>query len=199
MIDISKACEPKSDQTNFDDLVGGSRTIKITEVKVVEGEQPVHICYEGGEGRPYKPCKSMIRVLVKVWGKDASTYAGRSLTLFGDGGVKWAGSEVGGIRISHMSDIPKQKLTIKGIFKMMLTKSRGKREMYKVMPLETEPENEMKDAGFKVLSGRVTSSKNMAELSEVAADIKAGNYDKAGRDRIKAVYSSAVERIRGEE
>ena len=34
MIDVSKTIEPKSDQMNADDLIVGSRTIKITGVKI---------------------------------------------------------------------------------------------------------------------------------------------------------------------
>ena len=58
---------PKSNQLNADDLIGGrSITIKITKVSGVAGEQPICINYEGDNGKPYYPCKSMRRVLVHV-------------------------------------------------------------------------------------------------------------------------------------
>jgi hypothetical protein len=83
----------------------GPITITITGVTVKGGgqEQPVAIHFEGDDGKPYKPCKSMSRVLVSAWGPDSSKYVGRSLTLYCDPKVKWGGMEVGGIRISHMS------------------------------------------------------------------------------------------------
>lgn len=130
MSDMRPAIVPKSDQLNADDLLSGPITIKITDVKIKPGEQPVSIFYEGDNGKPYKCCKSMARVLVAAWGADASKYTGRSLTLFCDPKVKWAGMEVGGIRISHMSDIDSQMT-------MALTVTRANKKPFTVRPIET--------------------------------------------------------------
>ena len=120
---------PKSDQLNADDLMGGqTKTIKITNVSIAMGEQPVSIHYEGDNGKPYKPGKSMRRVLIHCWGADANKYVGRSLTLYRDDKVKFGGADVGGIRISHMSDIPDQ-VTI------ALTATRAQRKPFTVKPL----------------------------------------------------------------
>ncbi len=120
---------PKSDQMNADDLLGGqSKTIKITKVSLLAGEQPVSLNYEGDNGKPYKPCKSMRRVLVNVWGGDGNKYIGRSLTLYRDDKVKFGGADVGGIRISHMSDIA-EPVT------MALTASKAVRKPFTVKPL----------------------------------------------------------------
>ena len=120
---------PKSDQLNADDLLSGPITIKITDVKIKAGqEQPVSIYYEGDNGKPYKACKSMCRVMVTAWGSDAAKYIGHSLTLFCDPKVKWAGLEVGGIRISHMSDID-DSMT------MALTVTRANKKPFTVKPL----------------------------------------------------------------
>ena len=44
MIDITKTTEPKSDQQNFDDYVGGPKTVTVAECKVFDRpEQPVAI------------------------------------------------------------------------------------------------------------------------------------------------------------
>lgn len=129
MSDMGSAIVPKSDQLNADDLLTGPLTIRIREVAVKAGqEQPVSIFYENDNGKPYKPCKSMCRALVSAWGPDASKYAGRSLTLYCDPTVKWGGMAVGGIRISHMSDIP-ESLT------MALTVTRGNKKPFTVRPL----------------------------------------------------------------
>ncbi len=120
---------PKSDQLNADDLIGGqSKTIKITKVTIHAGEQPVALHYEGDNGKPYKPGKSMCRVLVFNWGSDANLYVGRSLTLYRDDKVKFGGIEVGGIRISHMSHINESRT-------MALTSSRAQRKPFTVKPL----------------------------------------------------------------
>ncbi len=119
---------PKSDQLNADDLIGCTRTITVTKVSMAASEQPVSISFEGDNNKPFKPGKSMRRVLVKAWGPDANSYAGRSMTLYRDDKVRFGGMEVGGIRISHMSDIP-EKLV------MALTETKGKKALHTVYPL----------------------------------------------------------------
>ena len=127
--DMKQAIIPKSDQLNADDLLSGPMTIKITGITVRGGqEQPVSISYENDHGKPYKPCKSMCRVLVTAWGPDSSQYVGRSLTLYCDPKVKWGGMEVGGIRISHMS-------SIEATMTMALTVTRGNKKPFIVNPL----------------------------------------------------------------
>jgi hypothetical protein len=126
MNDMSAAIVPKSDQLNSDDLIAGPRTIRITDVRITAGtEQPVSIYFDGDNGKPWKSCKSMSRVLVAAWGPDAKKYVGRSVTLYREPSVKWAGMEVGGIRISHMSDIERP-------ITMALTATKGSRKPYTV-------------------------------------------------------------------
>jgi len=74
MIDIAATCAPKSDQLNADDLIAGPRTITITAVKLSAEDQPVSIHFQGDDGKPWKPCKSMRRVLMRAWGADGSQY-----------------------------------------------------------------------------------------------------------------------------
>ncbi len=131
-MDLANTIAPKSDQLNADDLLAGPRTIRITRVEAGSAEQPVFIHYHGGDGRPYKPGKSMRRVLVALWGSKAEAYIGRSLTLYCDPAVKFGGDAVGGIRISHASDIPAP-------VSLNLTVTRGKRKPFVVQPLATEP------------------------------------------------------------
>lgn len=129
MTNMLKTIEPKSDQLNFDDFVGGKTlTIKITKVSAVAGDQPIAINFEGDNGKPWKPCKSMRRVLVHVWKEDGAIYVGRSLTLYGDPTVRFGKDQVGGIRISHMSNIA-EAVT------MALTATKAQRKPFTVKPL----------------------------------------------------------------
>lgn len=133
MNDMTKTIIPKSDQLNADDLLASPITITITGVTIRPGqEQPVSIHYECDEGKPYKPCKSMCRVMVSTWGADASKYTGRAMTLYCDPRVKWGGMEVGGIRISHMSDID-------SAITMALTVTRANKKPFTVKPLAKAP------------------------------------------------------------
>jgi hypothetical protein len=105
-MDISNTIQPKSDQLNADDLIGKTLTITVTDVKgSADPQQPVSIHYEGDNGKPYKPCKSMRRVIIAAWESNGKNYIGKRMTLYRDNSVSFGGIQVGGIRISHMSDI----------------------------------------------------------------------------------------------
>lgn len=128
-MDLSQTIIPKSDQLNADDLISGPRTIRITEVKAGSTpEQPVSISFDGDAGRPYKPAKSMRRVLVALWGKESKAYIDKRIRIYCDPNVKFGGSAVGGIRISHASGITEP-------LEMAMTETRGKRKPYTVQPL----------------------------------------------------------------
>lgn len=131
MNDMSGVIKPKSDQWNSDDFLAGPRTITISRVTIAAGEQPVSVFFDGDNGKPWKPCKSMARVMVHAWGADANNYVGRSLTLYRDPTVKWGGMAIGGIRISHMSHIDNPVT-------MSLTETKGKWKPYTVKPLKVE-------------------------------------------------------------
>lgn len=128
MTDLTQTIIAKSDQLNADDLIGRTLTVKVTKVSLAAGDQPIAVNYEGDGGKPFLPCKSMRRVMVKIWGSDGNKYIGRSMTLFRDEKVKFGGLEVGGIRISHMSDIT-DPVT------MALTASKANKKPYTVKPL----------------------------------------------------------------
>ena len=129
-MDLSKTIIPKSDQLNADDLVSGAKTIKVRDIKAgADEQQPVNLYFEGDNNKPYKPCKSMRRLLVQVWGADGTKYVGRSMTLFRDDSVKFGGVEVGGIRISHVSDIDAP-------VKVLITTAKSKRRPFEVQPLK---------------------------------------------------------------
>lgn len=130
-MDLTESIVPKSDQMDYSDFIAGPKTVTIKEVRPgASSEQPVEILLAEFD-RPWRPAKSMRRVLVAAWGADSNNYLGRRLTLFGDPSVKWGGIAIGGIRISHVSHITKP-LTI------ALTESKGKRKPFSVDPLPAE-------------------------------------------------------------
>lgn len=106
--DLRATIIPKSDQLNADQLVTGPMDITVTDVRLANSpDQPVIVHYEGDGGRPFKPCKTMRRVLILAWGENGRAWIGRSMRLYHAPEVKFGGSAVGGIRISHMTDIPR--------------------------------------------------------------------------------------------
>lgn len=131
-VDLTDTIIPRSDQLNSDDMLTGSRTVTITDVRQGNTEQPVDIHLAEYPGRPFKPSKTVRRILVAAWGKDGDAYVGRRLTLYRDPDVKFGGQDVGGIRIRAMSHIDKP-------MKLSLTVSKGKKAPFVVQPLADEP------------------------------------------------------------
>ncbi len=127
--DITRTTASKSDQLNAEDLIGAARTITLSAVRIIESpDQPVILNFEGDSGKPYKPCKSMRRLLAYFWGEDVRAYVGRQLTVYNKPDVKWAGKEVGGIRVNALSHIEAKKT-------INLAVSRGIKEGVTVSPI----------------------------------------------------------------
>lgn len=106
MIDLHDLAA-KSDQMNAIDFVK-PMVFRVSKVGYFpKQEQPILLHLEGFDGRPYKPCKSMLRGLAKTWGMDETQWQGKLIELYCDPSVKWAGKEAGGIRISGVSGISK--------------------------------------------------------------------------------------------
>ena len=155
MIDMTPFIESKSDQLNADDLIGEEKKLlKITDVKASQTEQPVSIFYEGCNGKPWKPCKTMRRVLVHCWGRDAKAYVGRSLTVYRDPDVIYAGVKVGGIRIEAMSHIKTEQV-------VAVAENNKKKMVLKIKVLSVEPEPPPIDLAPLLQEGKVSAEQGM--------------------------------------
>jgi hypothetical protein len=124
---------PRSDQWNAEDFTGGPRTFTIAGVSPGKAEQKYDIELVEGEGRVWRPPLTVLRLLIAAWTDEAATWVGRQVTLYLDPDVRFGGSAVGGIRVSHLSGIEKP-LTVP------LSVSRGKRALVTVQPLTTTPD-----------------------------------------------------------
>ena len=133
--EIRKSIVPKSDQLNADDLVTGPITVTIEKVSRGDKDQPIVVSIAGYPGRPFKPCKSMRRVLIAAFGDDPKKWIGQRMTLYCDPEVTWAGVKVGGIRISHLSGLSEPKT-------FLLTRTRGKKSEYTIMPLKASADEQ---------------------------------------------------------
>lgn len=161
MTNLLPTITPKSDQLNADDLIGRSLTVTVTKVSLSgDADQPIAVHYEGDDGKPYKPCKSMRRVMVHVWGPDGAKFAGRRMTLYRDDAVRFGNAPVGGIRISHMSGIDRDVT-------MALTATRAARKPFTVSPIKTERGEpvESVDLLSALTEGRAAASRGSAALT----------------------------------
>jgi hypothetical protein len=182
---IAYTITPKSDQANADDLIASPATVQIVEVRKGDKESPVWITTTGFDGRPWKPCKSMRRVLVAAWGEYPSAWIGRSVTLFCDPEVVYGGVKVGGIRISHMSDIAAD-------LALSLTATRGKRKPFTVRRLDIAmyPADLFAEK-FPAMRGAIAAGKMTAEQVISHAE-KTGKLTEEQKAAISAALDSEV-------
>jgi len=113
MANFMQTLEAKSDQLNATDIMGIDLVIRIRDAQLTNSkDQPLSIYFDGDNNRPWKPSKGMRRVLAAGWGADTDNLIGKSVKLYFDETVKYAGKEVGGIRIKAMSDIDKRGMVV---------------------------------------------------------------------------------------
>lgn len=173
--------EPRSDQWNADDFIGGPRTFTVAGVKVGSAEQKYDIELVEGEGRFWRPPLTMLRLLIHAWGDEASQWVGRRVTLYRDPTVRFGSDAVGGIRISHMSDLPGGKpLTA------MLTSTRGRRAKHTVDPLPAGPQL-IPAAKVAEFEQRIAAAATVDELKVIGQDLTAWELGSA-KDQLQGAW-----------
>lgn len=160
-IDVTKLCEARSDQLNAIDLVSGPRVVKITDVKIVSGEQPIHVVLDGDSKRPWKCSKSSVRVLAACYGVDANNWIGKHIEIYCDETVVWGGMQVGGVRQSKAEGLSKP-------LRVMLTKSRQKKEATVINPLSSD--DIAKKYGKQPTETTMESVKDAAAITNINRD-----------------------------
>jgi len=166
MPNVSHTIIAKSDQLNFDDIRNGEKILEITTVQVTAGDQPVSIHYKDDLNKPYKPCKGMIRLICEAWGEESENWHGKSIKLYGEDSVRWAGQEIGGLRIRAMSDIDTKGMS------SYVAVTRGKRRkvtiefLKKAQPVKHEcPKCKAKEVTFITTTNMWTCGKCAHEIA----------------------------------
>src|SRR5690554_1213237 len=181
MTDVSFALEAKSDQLNAVDIMGCEPVIRIRDVVVRKGDQPISVYFDGDNNRPWKPSKGMLRILAGAWGRDSKVWAGKSAQIYFEPTVMYAGKEVGGIRIRALSDIDSRGLSF------ALTINRQKREPYHVNFLEVkavEYPAEHFEKAFPVMAEKMKSGE-MTLQQIIAQCQKTGNLTQEQLTRLE--------------
>ena len=188
-MDMKETIIANSDQLNADDLIGGPEIRVIKNVaRNVDGDpkQKVNVFFEGYE-KPWRPNKTMCRILVNVWGDDPKAYIGRRVELYRNPDVIWAGMKVGGIQISRMSHMENNEVGI------MLTTTRGRKGMFTIKKLPdnekaTEPKAEtnkepdqpawiLKDGIVTLREGVTPNNEQKRELFKMAREQVSNNSE----------------------
>lgn len=198
---FQKSIEPKSDQLNADDLISAPRTIRIREVRVKRAEQqPIDIFYDGDNGKPYRPCKTMARIIAFVWGNPDETFSnwvGKSMTLYCDPEVVFGGMKVGGIRISHMSDI-------KAPITTAATVSKAKRRPYTVEPLAVKsappatPSEPATQDDIDDLSDLLISAQTVDDIKSAGKKIAAISMSDSQKSDMQSLYKMHLARVKND-
>ena len=179
ILDLRPTIVPKSDQLNADQLVGGPMTITVSRVTAAAGDQPVSIYYDGDKGRPYKPCLTMRKVLVLAWGHDGNKWPGRSMRVYNDPDVRFGKDQVGGVRISHLSDIQKD-------IKVSLAVTKGKKAMYEIKRL---------DSADAELISAIKSAGDVDALKAAFGTAYKATRDEERRAAFKAEYDRRMQEL----
>lgn len=130
-MNIEDTLAPNSDQLDAIELASGPRIFTVERVTKGNAEQPINV-FLAEFPRPWRPAKSMRRVLAACWGVDASEWVGRRVELFFDPEVTFGKDKPGGTRIKRISHIDK-------VQKIPLLVARGKSALYEVAPLPDAP------------------------------------------------------------
>jgi hypothetical protein len=130
--DVVELTKANSAQLNAVDLVGGPATVRILGVKnnnSADGKQPIKVLIDGGF-KPWFPCLTMRRMMIGKWGNPAK-WPGRSVTIYNDPAVTYGKNKTGGVRVSHMSNLPEP-------FDVTLPTRRNEYTTYTIRPLATQ-------------------------------------------------------------
>ncbi len=133
MLDLSGTIKAKSDQLNADDLIAGDKMVQVEHVNLTQDpQQPIQVYYFGCEGKPFKPCLTVRRMLIALWGSDGNTWAGKWMNLYVDKSVSFGKQKnIGGIRVNAVSHI-QSAATI------ALTVRRGVKQHFIIQPIPLE-------------------------------------------------------------
>ena len=117
----------------------------------------------------------MRKLLIHAWGADGRAWPGKAMTIYNDPTVRFGGDDVGGIRISHLSDIERD-------IKVSLTSTRGKKAKYEVKRLQAPD----------------CSAINAATTEETAKAAFAAAYKANREDYARKVLKAAYDAKMGE-
>lgn len=185
MLDLSDTIAPRSDRLNANDLLAGPLDVTVVEVRRGTPEQPVEVFLRELD-RPWKPCKTVRRILVALWGSDGETWVGRRARLYNDTRVEWGGKRVGGIRVSHLSHLDNPRTVLVAV-------KRGRREPVEVLPLPMPVEEPPADPPdlLEVLEARGLTMSKLDEWASTTGRPLVSSLDRDGQDKVAVWLASS--------
>jgi len=165
---LAAATAPKSDQLNADDLILANKIIRINKVLVnlqLESHK-IWIHFDGDQGKPWKPSKSMARVLGEILGGDFDAWIGQHIELFRNKEITFGKEKCGGIQIAAMSAL-NNPVTV------MVTTKRSVKSKITIQPLRINNEAPKKQSNpiLKKIASDLQSASNNGENALLAITI----------------------------
>ena len=186
--EVIKSVDPRSEQLNADDLVAtGPITVTVAGIRRGSKEQPIQIDLVERD-RPFRPCKTVRRILIALWTNDAAAWVGQRLTIYTDPEVVYAGVKVGGLRVSHATGINKPKT-------LMLTKTRGKKAEVTIKPLQPTTTVTPEDQEFIATARQELAGAESVEELKSYGEILKGK-SKAVQDALRPVYAERQKELK---
>ena len=175
--ELMAALAPKTDQLNSDDLFG-IESLAVTikgPVTVLDGKLSIPL----EEVKPYKPSKGMGRIIMAVFG-ERKNWPGEKLRLYRDPKVRYAGVEVGGIKISEASGVESETT-------FMVTLTRGKKIPHIVKPFKSNED---------IIAPVMVAFRQAQTLGEIddAKELTKG-FDEEQKRLLITDYNDAVARV----
>ena len=189
-IDLAPLTAAKVDRVTADGLIAGPRTITITnvEAEVYEGKQIASLSFAGDDRMPFKPCKTMLRLIAAVWGPRTSQWVGRSMTLYRDPKVTFGADTPGGVRISHMSHMERDA-------EVILTLKKGKKGVVKVKPLATQQRQAPAPEQHDATTGELPPIDKAAQWADATLAAIAATADRAALAELQQASQKALAKL----
>lgn len=191
-MNIREFVKIKSDRLNYEDFIMGPKDFTIVRLakKIDQGTPKLLIFFEGFESTPYWPSKGMIKCLSSMdgWGNaEFPQWIGRRMRLFGEPTVVYAGKEMGGIQISHISDI-KSEYTTK------ITLRRGLRIDFTIEPMASTVKSPAPQYPSELFTEKLPAMRQAIADGKMDATKVIAHCEKTGKltDEQKAAISAPI-------
>jgi hypothetical protein len=188
-LDIASTLTGASTELTADDLIGGPRLLRITRLEMSDDKKrPLSIFYNGDEGRPWRPCLMMRRVLVGCFGTNSDDFIGQTVEVYRDNSVTYGAKgeglqQVGGVRLKRAS--------IKERMSFNIQAKRGQKIPYIVNPI---PQSELprQDRIEKILKAIASMPADGLPAAQTRADelLSASEISAEGHGRILAAIEA---------
>ena len=189
MASMRDTIRANSDQLNAVDLMGGGVVVTVKSATIKPNDKQSLWVELEENFNTFKPCLTMRRVIMDVWGEETDDHIGRQLVLYCDPTVLWSGQQEGGVRISHVSHIAETR-------KIRVRVSKYKTEVLEIHPLVLE--QEQKSPSFEAIRKLMDNCNDVNGMAAYGDLIKehAASFTADQMNNLRQHYKDCLELIK---